>query len=115
MRKGILAIGILICLGLGIALAVMEYTEDADPPVIQVPSHEIVYTEGESEKSILKDIAAVDEQDGDVSDSLIVESIYPNEEGGFATVVFVARDGKNNVAKKKVVVTYVAEKEEAEN
>ena len=100
----------LSCLGAGALIVLMlytAYTEDRTPPVIQIPGHEIIYTEGDSEKALLKEIRATDSRDGDVSGSLIVESIYPDKEGGFATVVYVARDSSNNVAKKKVVVTYV--------
>lgn len=53
-------------------------------------------------------MTATDNKDGDVTESLVVESVYPNEDGQTATIVYVARDSRNNVGKANKVVTYRA-------
>ena len=84
----------------------IEYTKDKNPPVIRSTETEIVYTAGDDLKSLLKGIEAFDEEEGDVSDTLTVENIYPDVQSGTATVIYAARDSSNNIAKKRLVVIY---------
>lgn len=84
----------------------IKYTKDKNPPVIRSTETEIVYTAGEDLKSLLKGIEAFDEEEGDVSDTLTVENIYPDVQSGTATVIYAARDSSNNIAKKRLVVIY---------
>lgn len=84
----------------------VKYTKDKNPPVIRSTETEIVYTAGDDLKSLLKGIEAFDEEEGDVSDTLTVESIYPDVQSGTATVIYAARDSSNNIAKKRLVVIY---------
>lgn len=84
----------------------IEYTKDKNPPVIRSTETEIVYTAGDDLKSLLKGIEAFDEEEGDVSDTLTVENIYPDVQSGTATVIYAARDSSNNIAKKRLVVIF---------
>ena len=67
-----------------------------------------MYTAGDSYDGLLDGVTATDNKDGDVTESLVVESVYPNEDGQTATIVYVARDSRNNVGKANKVVTYRA-------
>ena len=60
------------------------------------------YTSDMTTEDLLEGVKAVDKRDGDVSASLTVENVYPNEKGDEVTVVYVAKDNSNNVTK----VTY---------
>lgn len=112
MKERLLAATILILLGLGISVLIMICIEDKDPPVIHFPKQKIVYTQNDDYKVLLESVTAFDEQDGDVSDSLTVEDIYPNTAADTATVIYAARDSHNNVAKQRLVITYIRQEEE---
>ena len=108
MKKGIIAIMVILCLGLMGFVGFMKFSEDNTPPEIQFQDNEIVYTAGDSYDGLLDGVTATDNKDGDVTESLVVESVYPNEDGQTATIVYVARDSRNNVGKANKVVTYRA-------
>ena len=108
MQKGIIAIMVILCLGLMGFVGFMKFSEDNTPPEIQFQDNKIVYTAGDSYDGLLDGVTATDNKDGDVTESLVVESVYPNEDGQTATIVYVARDSRNNVGKANKVVTYRA-------
>lgn len=60
----------------------------------------ISFQEDMDEEDLLKGVKAYDEIDGDVSDSLTVESVYPVDDTK-VVVVYVAMDSKNNITKVK--------------
>lgn len=99
---------VILCLGLMGFVGFMKFSEDNTPPEIQFQDNEIVYTAGDSYDGLLDGVTATDNKDGDVTESLVVESVYPNEDGQTATIVYVARDSRNNVGKANKVVTYRA-------
>ena len=100
MKKGIIAIMVILCLGLMGFVGFMKFSEDNTPPEIQFQDNEIVYTAGDSYDGLLDGVTATDNKDGDVTESLVVESVYPNEDGQTATIVYVGKANK--------VVTYRA-------
>lgn len=106
MKKSIIAIMILLCLGLGGFLGFLLFSEDKKAPEIQFQDNEIMYTAGDSYDGLLSGVTAMDNKDGDVTESLVVESVYPNEDGTTATVVYVARDSKNNIGKATKKISY---------
>lgn len=84
-----------ILLGLSIFLYVGE---DRTPPVIAFSGDAPVYREGMDEAELLEGVSAMDDRDGDVTDSLLVEKISGTGEGT-VIVTYAARDGANNVEK----------------
>jgi len=82
-------------------------TEDRTGPVITVNSSEIVYKQDEDKDILLSHVSAIDQKDGDVTDSVMVADILPLLDLSSAKVVYVAEDKSNNVTKKEVYVTYV--------
>lgn len=106
MKKGVIALMILACLGLGGAFVCISMQEDKEAPEITFANEDITYIEGKDFQTLLEDVTAMDEQDGDVSDSLVVESVHTNAEKTSATAVFVARDSSNNIAKISKVINY---------
>lgn len=81
-----------------IGLFIWYVKADREPPVITV-EEEIVYTKETNYEDILACASAWDEQDGDVSESLVIEKIIPNEEQKTALVSCGALDKSGNIAK----------------
>lgn len=74
--------------------------EDRTGPVIHFSENKSqFYTETISNEALLEGVTAEDERDGDVSDSLRVESIYFSEDG-YVNIIFVAKDKNNNITKE---------------
>ena len=86
------------------ALSVVLYLdEDRMAPVIHMEEVEMEYREGMSDEELLAGVTAMDETDGDVTGSLVVEKV--SEVGnGTVIVTFGARDEANNVAKASRVI-----------
>lgn len=71
---------------------------DRTVPVISFEEKEVFYEEGMEESLLLEGVSAYDEQDGDVSDSLLIEKIYETSDGTII-VTYAAVDSSNNVGK----------------
>lgn len=105
MNKFIILAGIWTCILIGGFTAIM-FMEDRKGPTITVNGSDIVYKQGEDKDSLLSFVTAIDEKDGDVTESVMVADILPLLDRSSAKVVYVAEDKSNNVAKKEVFVTY---------
>ena len=70
--------------------------KDRTAPVISFGENAVSYEEGMDERLLLQGVVAMDEKDGDVSDSLLVEKIAGTN-GKEVIVTYVARDSANNV------------------
>lgn len=81
-------------------------TEDRDAPKILFGDEEIEYVEGEDTKVLLSNVSAVDEEEGDVTFTITIESIRVLSSGRKANVVYVARDSKNNIVKVSRIIKY---------
>lgn len=89
----LMAFGIVVYLG-----------EDRTPPVIHMEETELEYREGMSGEELLAGVTAVDETDGDVTGSLVVEKV--SEIGdGTVIVTFGAKDESGNVGKGSRMMT----------
>ena len=119
MKKNIVTIAIGIIIGLLVIVAVIVIaSEDRTAPIItlDIPvGSEITYTNGEDTGNLIKYATAVDIKDGDVSDSIKIEEIYPTSDLLTVKVVYVARDKSNNITKVSQVFKYIASQEEIDN
>lgn len=80
--------------------------KDTKPPVISV-DEQILEISVEDEKDVLMTgITAMDDRDGDVTASLLVESIYGITEDHVTTVTYAAFDRAGNVSKIQRKVRY---------
>ena len=70
---------------------------DVLPPVINFPEGTVSYTQGDDPQNLLSGVTALDDKDGDVTDSIIVSSISVTGDGS-AIAVYNAKDSSNNVA-----------------
>jgi len=109
-----ISIGIIIVL-LVIAAVIVIGSEDRKAPIItlNIPTgREITYTSGEDKEKLIQYATAVDDKDGDVTDSIKIEDIYPTSDLLTVKVVYVARDKSNNIARVNQVFRYIASQEE---
>lgn len=80
--------------------------KDRTAPVISLEgSNNFTYTQGDTEDTLLEDVTAKDNKDGDVTDTLRVSNIYITSEDR-AVILYVAKDQANNVGKLKREVRY---------
>jgi hypothetical protein len=114
MKKFIILAGIWTGLLIGGFIAIL-LTEDRTGPIITVNGTDIVYNQADDKGSLLSYVTAVDEKDGDVTETVMVADILPLLNKTSAKVVYVAEDKSNNVTKKEVYVNYAPLKEEILN
>ena len=81
------------------ALSVVLYLdEDRTAPVIHMEEVQMEYREGMSDEELLAGVTAMDETDGDVTGSLVVEQV--SEVGnGTVIVTYGVKDSSGNVGK----------------
>ena len=109
MKKGILAGLIVLWLVLFAGTAAVMVTSDRKGPEIAVPSGaDVTYEEGSDTALMLEGVTATDDRDGDVTDSVVIENIFPNDDRTGASVIYAAKDSHNNVTKVTRRVNYKA-------
>ncbi len=113
MRRKMVILLAFICIILAGFVIGVRMKADRVGPEITFGEKDIAYREGMDEEKLLKDVKAVDAVDGDVTDTLTIESVYPVDEQE-AIAVYVAKDSKNNITKVKRKLAYKPAKEEEE-
>lgn len=106
-RKGLIALLILACVGLGGASAYLLMGEDKEAPVITVSHEDMTYTEGDDYDELLEGVTATDNQDGDVSNDVFVSGVLQTSENE-AIVSYAVVDSSSNVGTAKRTVEYIA-------
>lgn len=97
---------LMLLLAAGAAWIVIE--QDREGPIITVDdTDQLSWYSGMEKSKLLSGVTAVDNVDGDVTDSLVVESIKQDLETGDKVVVtYAAKDSSNNITKVTRVVDY---------
>ena len=101
-------IAFLVCaVILGIFIYREKIIKDQTGPVFSMDSNTVEMSVKDDESELLKGISAADASDGDVTDSIIVETISPFTGTGRRIVNYVAFDSDNNVthAKRELIYT----------
>lgn len=79
---------------------------DKTGPVITIDEELLEISVSDGEEALMQGIRAVDERDGDVTASLLVESVYGITEDNVTTVTYAAFDRAGNVSKVERQVRY---------
>lgn len=79
---------------------------DSTPPVITLEEAPLEVSMADPESALLQGVTAVDDKDGDVTDSILVESITLCNDDGLVSVVYAAFDRAGNVTKAEREVRY---------
>ena len=100
MRKWLIGLMAVVAVGVTAIMGWLYINGDRKGPEITIAEGKLnSYTAETTTEELLEGVKAIDAKDGDVSDSLTVENVYPNEKGDQVTVVYVAKDKSNNVTK----------------
>lgn len=92
MRIAVLSV---LCVLLAAVLLVAERRQDTTAPEIVFEKTPIYY-DGRDTSTLLEGVSAVDERDGDVTESVLISAVYPvSTESGI--VIYAAKDLSNNV------------------
>ncbi len=92
MRVVVLTVLCAVC---SAVILVMVKRQDTTAPTIEFEKTSIYYN-GRDVLTLLEGVTAVDDRDGDVSETLMVTDIYPLSDGT-GIVVYAAKDMSNNV------------------
>ena len=79
---------------------------DHTPPEITVPESVLEVSADAGEEALLKGTTALDDQDGDVTATMVVESVSDVYDGNRATVTYAAFDAAGNVSKAQRPIRY---------
>ena len=79
---------------------------DSRPPEIDVGSARLEVSVEDPKSALTQGMTAADREDGDVTDSLVVESISMLDSGGTVSVTYAAFDAAGNVARAQREVKY---------
>lgn len=103
MRKkriwALLVITVLCCLGFAVYLFSSQQIVDSTPPKISFASDALQVSVSASDAELMAGVTAWDDQDGDVTASILVEGIAGLSSDQFATITYAAFDQAGNVAK----------------
>ena len=109
MKKLKMTSFVIFCVSLAAGL-IFWFTQvrkgDRIGPVITMDQQELTVGLNATDEDFLNGVKAVDENDGDVSDSLVVESVSNFLSGGRRLVVYAAVDRHNNVSRANRIVHY---------
>ncbi len=101
-RNWISLVLVLLCLLLGVLYkSVVDLRADRTAPTIQIQEGIPQISVRDPEEVLLQGITATDDVDGDVTDSVLVESVLMKDKKGTVTVTYAAFDAAGNVTKAK--------------
>lgn len=79
---------------------------DSQAPAIYIEEGMLTVSSADSDAVLLQGVTAVDETDGDVTESIVIESVGTISEDAQVTVIYAAFDAAGNVAKASRTVQY---------
>lgn len=102
MKKFLVVLLVIVCIGLGAGVVFLKGSDDNEGPKITFEEgKDTKYSSNTTKDELLQKVKAYDEKDGDVTDSLTVETMYPKNDRKEMVIIFVAKDKSNNVTKKE--------------
>lgn len=105
INKLITGVFVVTCVAFGAYTGSSYMSRDTEGPVITMKKDTIKASIEDSDQTLLKGVKAKDKKDGDVSDSLIIESMQIEDDGN-CTIVCAAFDKSNNVSKASRTVKF---------
>lgn len=105
-KRALLVVMLLCCIAFGAYLYWSSGHFDYVPPQITIAEQEITLSVLDSQERLLEGVTALDTRDGDVTDSLVVESVRGIVADKRFTVTYAAFDRSGNVTKAQRTVFY---------
>ena len=109
MKRGYFLLSIVMAAAIalfGAYLVLTHNLKDTRPPVISVEEKMLEISVKDDKSRLMTGITAMDDRDGDVTASLLVESIYGISNDNVTTVTYAAFDRAGNVSKIERKVRY---------
>lgn len=101
-----IALIIAVVIGMGAYWTYRHIDAMDNAPVITFEDDSNEFSVSASEDDFLKGVTAMDKEDGNITDSIIIESISQLIDGNKRTVTYVAFDSHNNVTKLDRDIVY---------
>lgn len=96
-----------VCLGVLVGYRIFDgLRTDSTAPEITISDSAVPELSVYAPEALLEGVSATDDRDGDVTASIVVESIGGMMDDGTVTVTYAAFDSSGNVAKRKRTVRY---------
>lgn len=105
-KTGVIGLGIAVIVIVVVCIILVATSDKKGPQITYDENNEIVYKQGDDDKVLLEDVVAIDKNDGNVSDSLIVVGKIINDDGT-AKITYMAKDRSNNITQVSRVVKYI--------
>ena len=107
LRKWVCPMLILLCLGVFFAYQTVDQIRTDDtPPEIKMEETFLLLSIEDPREALLQGVTATDDTDGDVTESLVVESVRLLSSDGTVAVSYAAFDRAGNVAKAQRQLRY---------
>lgn len=94
-----------------VACGILFLGQDRNAPEILLPQGGIVYAEEAGTEGLFEGVTAFDEEDGELTGSLVIEKIVTNEGKESATITYGVADRAGNVGKATCTVAMIAREE----
>ena len=105
-KKALFALVLLCCAAFAVYRCLSSRHIDREPPQITMEQDELSLSVGNPKERLLEGVRAQDAQDGDVTDSIVVESVRGLVSDKRFTVTYAAFDAAGNVSKAQRTVFY---------
>ena len=105
-KRALFALVLLCCAAFAVYRYLGGRNVDREPPQITMAQEELSLSVGDPRERLLEGVSAQDAQDGDVTDSLVVESVRGIVSDKRFTVTYAAFDAAGNVSKAQRTVFY---------
>lgn len=103
MKKIVIVSMELVALAAVVLIGVLSLTQDKKEPRIQIDQNKIAYAKDCGDDVLLAGVTAVDDEDGDVTDTLMVTKRARLSGGDMEAVQYAASDDSGNVATADVI------------
>ena len=105
IRTGLCAVMLICCAILLVIIRNHTENQDSVAPGFSIEEGNIEYTEGEDVRVLIQGVNAIDDVDGDVTESIRVRNIHHYDDSEYAIITYTAKDSSNNIgaANRKVI------------
>ena len=86
--------------------------KDKNAPEIFLPGSSLVYAEEAGTETLFRGVTAFDEEDGELTDEVVIEKIVPDRDKATATITYGVADSAGNVGKVTCTVEMLVEEAE---
>lgn len=97
---------IIVLIGTGAYFIQNRLNEHNEPPVITIAEGSDSFSVTATDEDFLRGVSAEDKEDGNVTESIIIESISQIYDGNTRSIVYVAFDSNNHVQKLEREIHY---------